>query len=118
MRVISIRGAITVEKNTSENILDNTTKLLETIIKKNNIKSKDIISVLFTATSDIDSAYPAKAARQMGLLDCSLLCFQEMYVKDSLSRCIRVLLMLNSIKSQTEVNHIYLKEAKVLRKDI
>lgn len=118
MGVVSIRGAITVEENNNKLIIKNTELLLNRIIAKNNINNKDIISILFTATNDLNEEYPAKAARDIGLIDCSLLCFQEMNVKNSLKRCIRILMMLNSDIKQNKVNHIYLKGAKVLRKDL
>ncbi|MBS4536253.1 chorismate mutase [Clostridium sp. D2Q-14] len=118
MSVISIRGAITVEENTSNLIIQNTKFLLNEIINKNNIKKENIISILFTATNDLDEEYPAKAARDIGLVNCSLLCLQEMNVKNSLRKCIRVLMMINSHCKQSEINHIYLKKAVDLRKDL
>ncbi|MBS4539942.1 chorismate mutase [Clostridium sp. D2Q-11] len=118
MGVVSIRGAITVEENNNEHIILNTKTLLNQLIMENNIQSEDIISILFTATEDLNEAYPAKAAREIGLVECSLLCFQEMYVKNSLEKCIRILIMLNSDKKQSQVSHIYLKGAKRLRKDL
>lgn len=118
INIISIRGAITVEENTSSNILKNTSLLLEEIMKLNNIKKSDIISILFTATRDLDQEYPAKAARKLGLLKCSLLCFQEMHVENSLNKCIRILILLNSNTSQDDVKNIYLKGASSLRNNL
>lgn len=118
MSVITIRGAVTVEENDKNQILENTKLLIQEIINKNNLLYEDIISVFFTATKDLDKEYPAKAARMIGLVECSLLCFQEMYVENSLGKCIRVLIMVNSNKKQSEVKHIYLKDAKQLRPDI
>ena len=114
----SIRGAITVEHNTKESILSNTTILLEEIILKNDIQLNQIESILFTATRDLTKAYPAVAARSLGITHAGLMCLQEQYVEDSLEMCIRVMLRIKTSKEQADVNHIYLKEAKKLRPDL
>lgn len=114
----SIRGAVTIEHNTKENILYNTKLLLNEIIKQNDIYIDDIISIIFTATKDIDAAYPAVAARELEIIHAGLMCFQEMYVKDSLKMCIRILVNIETDKKQKEMKHIYLKDAKKLRPDL
>ena len=86
MALISIRGAITAKNNTSEEILGITENLLKEIIKANNINTDDIISIIFTATKDLDAAYPAVAARKIGITNASLMCMQEMYVVGSLEK--------------------------------
>ena len=116
--MVSIRGAITVDSNTSDSILENTTILLEEIIKKNQLDIDDIISIFFSTTKDLTAIYPAVAARNVGITDASLLCVQEMDVENSMNKCIRVLLHVNKKTNQKEVNHIYLKEAVKLRPDI
>lgn len=116
--VITVRGATTVRENTKDEILTNTRKLIEMIFKKNKIEIEDVISIIFTATDDIDDVYPAVAARELGFTQCSLMCFQEMKVRDSLNKCIRVLIFFNSEKKQSEVTHVYLNEAKSLRPDL
>jgi len=113
-----IRGAITIEENTKENILENTRFLINEIINKNHIYIENIISILFTATKDIDAAYPAIAARQLGITEAGLMCVQEMYVKDSINMCIRVLVNIKTDLKQSQMKHIYLKEAEKLRPDI
>lgn len=113
-----IRGAITIEENTKECIWSNTELMLSEIIKRNSLSLEDIVSVVFTATRDIDAAYPAVVLRKMGITEASLICMQEMYVKGSLEMCIRAMVTINTDKSQREMNHIYLKGAKVLRPDI
>lgn len=118
MSYCSIRGAVTVEKNEKECILENTKNLLKEIIKSNNIDIKNIISIIFTATKDIDAVYPAVAARDMGILKAGLMCVQEMYVKDSLEMCIRILITLDGGLKQELVNHIYLKDTVKLRPDL
>jgi chorismate mutase len=76
-----------------------------------------VASVLFTATPDLDAAYPAVAARQLGWTETALLCVQEMAVRGSLPRCIRVLIHWNTDRSQDQLHHVYLREAKRLRPD-
>jgi len=114
----SIRGAITAEENSRECILENTRILLNEIIKSNNLDTEDIISVIFTATKDIDAVYPAVAAREIGILRAGLICTQEMYVAGSLKMCIRVLVNLDCGLKQKDVKHIYLKGAVKLRPDL
>jgi len=116
--VRAIRGAITVENNNETDILTATRELLNSIIKENNISKDDVISIIFTATRDLDAVYPAVAARQIGFTDVALMCTNEMYVPGSLEKCIRVMMHVNSDKKNNELNHIYLKGAKILRPDI
>ena len=114
----AIRGAITVDNN-SENLIISTTKqLLEEMIEQNNIITQDIISIIFTATEDLDKAYPAVAARQIGIVNAGLLCMQEMKVDGSLKMCIRILLNVNTSKDQNVIKHVYLKGATKLRPDL
>lgn len=118
MSIGVIRGAITIDKNTKEDILQNTTILLKEIIDKNNINIDDVVSIIFTATDDIDEVYPAVAARNLNITNAGLLCFQEMKVKNSLKMCIRVMFQIITDKTQDKMHHIYLKEAVVLRPDL
>ncbi len=110
-----IRGATTVEENTKEAILDATRELLQLMVEANDIAVDDVGSATFTTTSDINAEYPAVAARQLGWHDAALLCGHEMNVPDSLTKCIRILLMYNTEKSAQEINHIYIKNAVNLR---
>lgn len=116
--MISIRGAITVTENTKKDILESTKVLLLAILESNNLAHDDLISVYFTATKDLTKAYPAVAAREIGLTHCSLSCVQEMFVEGSLEMCIRIQMLVNSDCCQKEAKHVYLREAKNLRPDI
>lgn len=118
MQVRAIRGATTVTNNDSEEILRETKALLEEIVQRNEIKTDDIISVIFTVTKDLDAVFPAAAARQMGWTDIALMCMNEIDVPGSLRKCIRVMLHINSEKSNNELIHVYLKEAASLRPDL
>jgi monofunctional chorismate mutase len=113
----AIRGATTAQ-NTKDSIIENTKELLEEILKVNELDIDQIISVLFTATADLDAAYPAVAAREMGMVDAALMCVREMHVDGSLPRCIRVQVTAEMDISQKDVKHVYLKEAWALRPDL
>ena len=116
--VRGVRGAITVESNTVEAIRTATCRLLTTIVDHNRIESEEIASVIFTATKDIDAESPAYGARQMGWTSIPLFCAQELEVPDTLAMCIRVLVHVNTDKSQDEMRHVYLDGAVTLRPDI
>jgi len=118
MKVIAIRGAITVDNNDTVEIIDNTKELLNVIIEKNVIDINEVISIVFTMTKDLNAAFPAVAARQIGWTNIPLMCMQELDIPGSLEKCIRVLLHINSEKSKLDVKHVYLKNAKVLRPDL
>ncbi len=113
-----IRGAVTAEENSKECIWENTKLMLNEIIKENSINIENVVSILFTCTRDLDEAYPAVAAREIGIVDASLMCVQELYVKDSLKMCIRACVTVETEKKQKDMKHIYLKGAQVLRPDI
>ena len=118
MKQYCIRGAITIEENTIEEIRINTINLLEQILKENNISIDDCASIIFTATKDITKAYPAKFAREIGFVNCSLMCVQEMFVENSLGLCIRVMVTINKEEKDFKPKNIYLNEAKKLRPDL
>lgn len=112
-----VRGAITIDENSSEAILAATRELLFNLIHYNQINPDDIASAYFTTTIDLNAAYPATAARQLGWFDVPLLCGHEMQVPGSLPKCIRILLHWNTRKTPQEVVHVYLREAAGLRPD-
>lgn len=118
MKVRGIRGAITIKKDTPEEILEATKELLFKIKEENDFDVEDIASILFTVTSDVRSIFPAQAARMIGWDKVPLLCFQEIEVPGSLPRCIRVLVHINTERSQEEIKHVYLREARKLREDL
>src|ERR1700730_13083518 len=102
-----IRGATTVEHNDREEILAGTTELLELIVQKNGLQTEDIASAIFTLTDDLNAEFPAVAARSMGWTEVALMCAREIPVPDSLSKCIRVLLHVNTTRSAAEIQHIF-----------
>lgn len=116
--MISIRGATTINRNTQEEILFNTRQLLEQIMKENKLEIKNITAIFFSCTKDITAAYPAKAARELGVTHASLMCLQEMHVEGSLEKCIRLCIFYNEQQEQASVKHIYLNKAISLRPDL
>ncbi len=117
-RLRAIRGAITVERDEADLIYAATRELLSEIIARNGVDLDHIISVIFTVTHDLRSAFPAMAARSMGWLDVPLLCTQEIPVPGAMARCIRVLLHVESDRKRSAIQHVYLGEAQSLRPDI
>ncbi|MAT44158.1 MAG: chorismate mutase [Anaerolineaceae bacterium] len=119
MPVRGIRGATTVTENTEQTILTATRELLGKMVNSNpGLQPEEIASAWFTVTPDLNAAYPAKAARQLGWQSVPLLCTQEIPVPDGLPMCIRVLLHWNTDRSQVEIQHVYLGEAESLRPDL
>lgn len=112
-----VRGAITIESNSREEILRETRRLLALIIRLNGIEAEDVASAIFTTTRDVNAEYPALAARQLGWLDAALLCGHEMEVPNGLPHCIRILVHWNTTKKPHEIQHIYQGEAVRLRPD-
>lgn len=113
-----VRGATTVDADDRDEILTATRQLLALMIKRNNIESTDVASAMFTVTSDLKSEFPALAARQLGWLEVPLLCGYEVSVPGSLPRCIRVMLHWNTPKRQSDIHHVYIREAVRLRPDL
>jgi len=113
-----IRGAITVEQNSAKEILAASRELLDAIIKENDVVAEDIASIIFTMTADLDACFPARAARDKGFKYVPLLDTLELNVPGSLARCVRILVHVNTAKSQKDIKHIYLKEAACLRVDL
>ncbi len=118
MHCRGVRGATTVESNSREEILQATRQLLALVIRCNEIRQEDVCSATFTITQDLDAEFPALAARQLGWLDVPLLCSYEISVPGSLSHCIRVMLNWNTSKTQSEIQHVYIKGAVRLRPDL
>ncbi len=116
--VRAVRGATTVEHDTSEAITERVVALLEQILSRNGLVEDDIISILFTATEDITSTFPATAARSMGLGAVPLICARELAIVGSVPQCIRVMLHVTTERSRGEMHHVYLEGARGLRDDL
>ena len=114
-KVRGIRGATTAEENTGQAILKATGELLQELVRANDVDSEDVAAVIFTTTPDLNAEFPAQAARRLGWTDVALMCGHEMAVPDGLPSCIRILMLVNTEKSQKDLEHVYLKGAKNLR---
>jgi chorismate mutase len=117
MRLRALRGAITVDGNDGDAILDATEELMRAILDQNALDSEHLVSCIFTCTDDLDAEFPAVAARRMGLSRVPLLCAREIPVPDSLPRVIRVLMHCYP-PDNLEPQHVYLGAARELRLDL
>ena len=117
MSLRGIRGATTANANTRDAILDATRELLEAITAENDLRPDDIASAIFTMTPDLDAAFPAAAARNIGWTQVALLDMPAPRIANDLPRCIRVLIHWNTTHAANEIKHVYLREARKLRPD-
>jgi chorismate mutase len=116
-RLHALRGAITVERNDAESILEATRELMRELMDRNRIGPDQMVSCIFSCTGDLDAEFPAVAARDLGLDRVPLLCTREIDVPGALERVIRVLLHYYGGNDHS-AQHVYLREAKVLREDL
>jgi chorismate mutase len=114
----AIRGATTVDEDTSDAITERVVTLLTRIMEVNDLVEDDIVSILFTATDDLVSIFPATAARTMGLGAVPLICARELAITGSVPRCVRVMLHVTTGRPRDEIIHVYLEGAQGLRDDL
>jgi len=113
-----LRGAITLDEDSRDQVMERTGRLLGTMLERNELVKEDLVSVIFTATEDIRSEFPAAAARAIGLSDVPLLCTRELDIDGAVKLCIRVLMHLYTERSPAELRHVYLEGAEPLRTDL
>ncbi|MCV2489025.1 chorismate mutase [Geodermatophilus sp. YIM 151500] len=118
MAVRAIRGATQVDADDREEILRATRELVSAVIDRNGLVSDDLISILFTATPDLVAEFPALAARELGLGDVPLMCATEIDVPHALPRVLRLMAHVETPKSRADIQHVYLRGAVALRRDI
>ncbi len=116
--VLALRGATTIDVDEKEHLLERVQELLTEMLDANGIDRDDLISILFTATDDVHSAFPALAARRLGMGDVPLICARELDIDGGKPLCIRVMVHFNSERSRSELHHIYLQDARDLRDDL
>jgi chorismate mutase len=116
--VRALRGATTVDADTPDQVSGRMQELLADLLERNGLAHDDLISIVFTATGDVVSMFPAAAARAMGLGDVPLLCARELEVVGSTPRCLRVLVHVDTPRSRAELHHVYLHGARGLRDDL
>jgi chorismate mutase len=116
--VRAIRGATQLEVDDRDHLLASVDELIREILTQNQLGTDDLISMLFTATPDLHSEFPALAARQLGIGDVPLLCTQELDIAGAMPRVIRVMLHVETDLTKAEVRHVYLRGATALRRDL
>ena len=116
--VRAFRGATQLSADTKEEMKSAVVELLKEILFSNSLSADDLISILFTATPDLQSDFPAAGIREFGLLDLPLICAQELDINGALPRTVRLMIHANSPLSRNEISHIYLRGAAVLRPDL
>jgi chorismate mutase len=117
-RVHAVRGATTVDVDTRDQVIERTQELVRAVVDRNGFDEDDLISILFTATDDIRSAFPAEAAREAGFTRVPLMCARELDIIDGIERCIRVMVHVQTTLSRSELRHPYLHGARQLRTDL
>jgi chorismate mutase len=118
VQVRAIRGAVQIDVNERQAILDGTSELVTAVMTRNRLSTDDVISVIFTATPDITAEFPALAARSLGFQEVPLLCCTEMSVPGSMPRVVRLMMHVQTGKVRSEIQHVYLRGAVALRLDI
>ena len=116
--VRALRGATQVDADTIEQVTTRVQALVNAMLDRNGVDKDDLISVIFTATDDIHSMFPATAARGIGLGDVPLLCARELDIDGAMKMTIRVLMHVNIDKARAELHHVYLEGTKSLRDDL
>ena len=116
--VRALRGATTIDVDEAEHLFERVIALLEALFEHNGLHHDDLISVLFTATDDIHSAFPALAARKFGLGDVPLICARELDIEGGTPMCVRVMIHVSTDKARDQLHHVYLEGARGLRDDL
>ncbi len=118
MAVRAIRGATQLAADERDHLLERTTELVRTVLAENALSTDALISIVFTATDDVSSEFPAYAARALGLVDVPLLCARELEIDGSLPRVVRLLMHVETDLTRADVTHVYLHGAARLRRDL
>ena len=118
MAVRAVRGATQLEEDTREHMLDRVAELVTDVMSANGLEVDDFISIIFTATSDLVSEFPAYAARQLGFSDVPLVCARELEIEGSMPRVVRLMAHVETDLPRSDVTHVYLHGAANLRRDL
>lgn len=118
MAVRAIRGAVQVEADERQAILEGTAELVTQVMGRNELTTDDVISVIFTATPDLRAEFPALAARSLGFQEVPLLCCTEIHVPGAMPRVVRLMMHVETGRTRSQVQHVYLRGAAALRLDI
>jgi chorismate mutase len=119
-RVAALRGAITLDADSREEVLARTTELLGALMRRNGLTSEDVVSLLFTATDDIRSEFPAAAVRAAGIADVPMICARELGIEkeSAIPLCVRVMAHVYTDRPRGDLRHAYLRGARQLRSDL
>jgi chorismate mutase len=118
MSVRAIRGATQLDVDQREHLLDRVAEMVRGVMSANDLQVDDFISILFTATSDLHSEFPAYAARQLGFHDVPLVCARELEIEGSMPRVVRLMAHVETERSRADITHVYLHGAAALRRDL
>jgi chorismate mutase len=118
VRVRALRGAITCNENSKQEIEEKTQRLVKELLARNELEHDDLVSVVFTATDDLTAEFPATAARAVGLGDVPLLCARELAIDGGKPLCIRILVHCYTDRPLDGLHHVYLEGARTLRDDL
>lgn len=118
MKIRALRGAVTVDEDSKDQIVDSTVELLEEMLDRNDIATEDIVNITFTATDDVTAEFPAAAVRKIGLSHIPVICSRELSIRGALPFTIRVMMLVYTEKAREHLRHVYLKGARQLRTDL
>lgn len=118
MAVRAVRGAVQLDTDDRAHLLSSVEELVGEVLRQNDLGTEDLISILFTATSDVHAEFPAVAARQLGIGDVPLICAQELDIAGAMPLVIRVMMHVDTPRTRAEVRHVYLRGAAALRRDL
>ncbi|MEW2068947.1 chorismate mutase [Streptomyces sp. NPDC007346] len=118
MSVRALRGAVQLDRDERHHLLDEVRRLFQEMLRSNGLDQDDLVSVIFTATPDLVSEFPALAARELGMADVPLMCAQELDIAGSLPRVVRILAHAETDRPKPAIKHVYLGGAAALRRDL
>ena len=118
MRVRAIRGATQLDEDVREHMLERVAEMVTDVMAANDLAVDDFISVIFTATSDLVSEFPAYAARRLGFGDVPLICARELEIEGSMPRVVRMMAHVETDLPRSAITHVYLHGAANLRRDL
>lgn len=113
-----MRGATQLEQDVREHLLDRVAEMVEDVMSSNDLAVDDFISIIFTATADLTSEFPAYAARQLGFADVPLICARELEIEGSMPRVVRMMAHVETDLAREEITHVFLHGAAALRRDL
>ncbi|HET7661373.1 MAG TPA: chorismate mutase [Oryzihumus sp.] len=116
--VRAVRGAIQLDVDERDHVLSSTRELVTAVMEANDLTTDDVISIVFTATPDVHSEFPAVAARELGMGDVPLMCTQELDIAGAMPRVIRLMAHVTTALTRQEITHVYLRGAAALRRDL